>query len=1013
MATTKLQQRENSTARMLHAAMIEFAQKGFSGARVTEIARLSDVSPGLLAQRFGGKEELFLEVVQDLIDFFLEELKDVTSAEDVFRYTVNLLKTEAINDKELRFGMGISLFSTRDVPAKAMEMMREQFMKSNMYQMLQDSIDAGLLVNSDPCTIMYTFIRSTALICRSFYDSNVPIPEDDYFIQLIGFRNKNGELAAVTREQKIRTVSDILTSEYTALYYVDLKTFQFELYSMNDRIKGDTGKLVTKVRQGASAFELFVDASVYPEDKPMMMEILSSIRHKLMHKKSFSCYFRRAYENEYLYTEMKIVKIDDQDSDPTAVVVAFAEKDKQYREEKRLQAATERNAKIIQTLATEYSAVFYVNVSDRQVVSYTKNPESNHVVMVADENNGMDIDEVFGRMVNQFVYTADRERILQEGRFDNVLEKLRKRKSIDIVFRVLVPTGMEYRKLRFIKADDINEEPTAVSVALVSANNEIIGDFINERLLDEYASVYFADLENNYITAYKQSTSMPVGRFIAGPYDQVVESFAKEVDEEDFNTMMQIASPRKCQQFLAEEDFREIVYRISHLEHPWRRAILRVVERKDGVPATIIVTFMGIDHMAADQMELNAKIAEQKKELELQHHLLVEARSIAESASQAKTDFLFNMSHDIRTPMNAIKGYSTLALSHLSDTERVEDCLNKIAISSTHLEQLLDDVLDMSKIESNQVVIDPKPVNISEYCDRILDICRVCAENKQITLHCSADGVSHPLAYVDDFHVRQVLINVLNNAIKYSEANSDIFFIVSEEAGSAPGFGNYTFMIRDHGIGMTKEFLPHIFDAFAREKNTTLSGVEGTGLGMAIVHKLVDLMDGTIQIDSEVGVGTTVQVTLPFRIQAEDVKPMVTERAGDVERLKGRRILVVEDNVMNREIIGDLLQDAGLLTEEAEDGDIAVSKVCSSQPGTYDAILMDIQMPRMNGYEATKKIRELEKTSLSNIPIIAMTAHAFDEDKKRSAECGMNGHLAKPIDINKVLQILAKVIDNE
>ncbi len=1010
MAITKLQQRENSTNRMLQAAFDEFSLKGYSGARVTEIAKMSDVSPGLLGQRFGGKEELFNMVVRDWALGFLDELMDAQSAEEVFRRTVDIVKTAAL-EKNTRFRMGYSLFSNRDVPKSTIDMLRDEFTKTPMFRMIKESIEAGALVSGDPCSVMYTFVRSTASVSGAFLDSKVPLPDDDYFIQLIGFRNKNGELAAVTRDQKIRKVSSILSSEYTALYYVDLKTFQFEVYSMDERIKGDTGKLVSKIRQGASAFESFVDTSVCPEDRPMMLEVLSSIRQKLAKSKSFSCYFRRNYGGEYLYTEMKVVKMDALDDEPTAVALAFAEKDAQYREEQRLQEISERNSRIIKTFATEYSSVFYVNVADRKFSMYANNSDANPIYRRLQEFEGMDVNEVFGQVLNSKVYTADRERFLHEANFDVIVEKLQKKKSLDVVFRVLTPIGMEYRKLRFIKTDDVLEPPTAVVMALVSANSEIIGDFINERLLDEYASIFFADLENNYITAYKQSTAMAVGRFIAGPYDKVVEAFAKEVEPEDADIWNQIANPKECQKFLENQDFREIVYRVNSLELPWRRGILRVVERnQDGVPITIIVSFMAIDKSAADKMELNAKIAEQKQELEVQHELLLEARAIAEAANQAKTTFLFNMSHDIRTPMNAIKGYSTLAQKHLNDADRVKDCLQKIDLSGKHLEQLINDVLDMSRIESGQVAIEQKALHIPTHVTEVINICRASAEEHGINMHTSTDGVISPVVYADEVHLKQIWINILGNAIKFSHSGEDVYFFVREEVNPIPGFSNFIFMIRDHGIGMKPEFLEHIYDTFSREKNTTMSGVEGTGLGMSIVHKLVDLMDGTIDIESEVGVGTTVTVKFTFKVMANEDSVEKKEAKPHVDNLKGTRILIVEDNEMNREIVCELLEEEGIAIDEAEDGDIAISKLLASPPDTYDAILMDIQMPRMNGYEATKKIRSFENRRLSEIPIVAMTANAFEKDRKMSAEAGMNGHVAKPIDLAKVLSELSRVI---
>ncbi len=383
-----------------------------------------------------------------------------------------------------------------------------------------------------------------------------------------------------------------------------------------------------------------------------------------------------------------------------------------------------------------------------------------------------------------------------------------------------------------------------------------------------------------------------------------------------------------------------------------------------------------------------------------------ETQKELEEANMSKSNFLYNMRHDIRTPMNAIMGFTEIAKRNINDKEKVLESINKVESSGNHLLELINNVLDMAKIESGHIDIDESPVNIKRANQEMCDIIQQMAEKKGVIFTNEIINLTQENIWADKLHINQVLLNILSNAVKYTKPNGYVNYKLEELEGTAKNFIRLKFIVEDSGIGMSKEFVSRIFDSFSREQTTTSSGIEGTGLGMAITKKLVDLMKGKIEIKSESGKGTTVIITFNFRIwnvlEIEDRLPVATKEIS----LKGKRVLVVEDNELNREIAVDLLTEEGLIVEEAEDGSVAVEKVRTSVPGYYDFILMDIQMPYKDGYSASREIRAFENKQQAEVPIIAMTANAFDEDKKKAIDAGMNAHLAKPVNIPKLISTL-------
>ncbi len=533
-----------------------------------------------------------------------------------------------------------------------------------------------------------------------------------------------------------------------------------------------------------------------------------------------------------------------------------------------------------------------------------------------------------------------------------------------------------------------------------------------------------------------------------------------------------------------------------------------------------------------------------------QKNLLEDALLQANRASKAKSVFLSNMSHDIRTPMNAIVGFTALAITHIEQKERVAEYLNKIMTSGNHLLSLINDVLDMSRIESGKMHLEEKPCRLPDILHELRNILQADIRAKQLELYMDAVDVYNEDIYCDKLRLNQVLLNLLGNAVKYTTAGGIISVRVTEKTGAPVGKASYEFCIRDTGIGMSEEFVSHIFEPFEREKNSTTSGIQGTGLGMAITKNIVDMMDGTIHVKSELGVGTEVKVSFTFRLHKEAIKepqeipelkncralvvdddfntcdsvsymlgqigmraewtlsgkeailrtrqavmredtycvyivdwllpdmngvevarrirkemgedvPVIVLTAYDwadiedeakeagvtafcskplfmselrsclqsivsveereekenkekdlaVKSDRRGRILLAEDNELNQEIAVAILEDAGFTVDVADNGQIAVDMLKNSEPGHYLLVLMDVQMPVMNGYEATKIIREIGKKELASIPILAMTANAFEEDKQEAVRCGMNGHIAKPIDIKNLLDTLNRVLN--
>ena len=425
------------------------------------------------------------------------------------------------------------------------------------------------------------------------------------------------------------------------------------------------------------------------------------------------------------------------------------------------------------------------------------------------------------------------------------------------------------------------------------------------------------------------------------------------------------------------------------------------------VVAAILLTILKLLRKARKAEAAAKKAANDTQELNAKLQVAVEN---AESANRAKSTFLFNMSHDIRTPMNAIIGYADLASRHLDDPAKLEKYMENIQVCGQNLLMLLNNVLDLARIENDKTEMEYSVSDVDKDFRNCIAMFQNQADSKGQTLTVTTQ-LPYPYIYADIPHLTEVCTNLVSNAVKYTGAGGTIRCGITQKPGEKEGWCDTMVTVADNGIGMSQEFQKHIFEPFERERTSTVSKVEGSGIGMGIVKKLVGLMGGTVEVESKIGVGSTFTVTIPCRIASEDETQAKREtNPSDQKCLCGTRILLTEDNDLNAEIATELLQEEGCTVDRAKDGVECVDMLEKAANGTYQLILMDVQMPVMNGYDATKKIRRMDDPQKANIPIVAMTANAFSEDKQVALDAGMNDHIAKPINMSVLVPTLRKYL---
>lgn len=517
-----------------------------------------------------------------------------------------------------------------------------------------------------------------------------------------------------------------------------------------------------------------------------------------------------------------------------------------------------------------------------------------------------------------------------------------------------------------------------------------------EGLSIDYASILYVDLKEDMICVYRLGEQFRPLFGGKSRIDGVMDFFGRYISlwvhPEDQEMLRRMLSTDNIRKKLSNRNAFQLHFRIL-VENREAYRQLHVVNVGKGPQVTqVVLGFRSVDNEVRHELE--------------QRRVLEVALEQAKTANIARNAFLANMSHDLRTPLNAIMGYTQLVQRHMDSPEMIREYIDGIESSGKLLLQLLSDVLEITKIESDQIHIEETECGLREIVGEVYNETLPFAQAKSIAVSCDVSGLEHPDVYADGGKLKEVLAHLAKNAVKYTLKGGTVSITAEETRRLSGDYAVYRFVVEDTGIGIGRDFLPHLFEPFEREKNTTQSGVEGTGLGLAITKNIVDKMGGIIEVSSEQDRGSRFTVTLSFRL-IQRRGSTDERRETTLDRLRsGQKILLVEDNEINLEIEVELLRLSGFRVDTAVNGKIAVDMVKNSRPGEYALILMDIQMPVMDGNQAAQEIRRLTDPRLAGLPIVALSANAFDEDRKRSMKSGMNAHLSKPVNMARLTELL-------
>ena len=615
----------------------------------------------------------------------------------------------------------------------------------------------------------------------------------------------------------------------------------------------------------------------------------------------------------------------------------------------------------------------------------------------------------------EFDRVVDRNHLLQQ--FEEGVRKL------ELFYRVLDrPGNTVYLRESILMEKNTHSGDVIGLILLYNITEQKIAEEENQRrmrmiaaLSADYTTAFFVSLDTDTYEIYRRNEKFMAqfsGCFLPS-YHASIESFAEAgIYHQDRETFLQMMRPDVMRRNLEGRELFSFTFRMQVSGEPihYRAKIVRI--GRCGVPLTEAVVGF-------------ADITQERRSEEQQRRLLENALERARYADRAKSMFLTNMSHDIRTPMNAILGFTHIAMGHLEEKERVRDCLGKILDSGDHLMSLINNILDMSRIESGRLELHEKNCALRETISYVRDALLPQIREKELNLLIVTDPGAEMKYCYDPLVMRQLLLNLVSNAVKFSGTGGKIRLEVTEEQPAPKGYAALRICVADDGIGMSSDFLPHVFEPFERENSSTESRIPGNGLGMSICKGIVETMGGTIDVHSEQGKGTEVVLHFSLRLQEEPVRDdaPVPQKEAPVPGREyssrelfveldpvGKRLLVVEDNELNMEIACELLQEAGFTVERAINGRDAVRMVALSDKGYYDAILMDVQMPVMDGYEATRKIRSMQDLDHAGIPIVAMTANVFEEDMRKCLEAGMDAFVAKPMEIGSLIRTLTPVL---
>lgn len=964
--------------------------------------------------------------------------------------------------------------------------------------------------------------------------------------------SKHKEQALYEDRVRLTSINKALSSNFNNVYLVDLKNGKTRSYDISDVIRKEYGNLFDR-GDYSSLIQIYINKSVFQPDRALFERIIDieHLKEAVSEKNSYTFNYRITRDGRIQYFQCRSVKVQIENKD--YCVIAFRDinaevikelEQKTLLEEQRIQLkdALIKSEQYKNAVLADAIIIYEINLSKNVIKEEMwEEIDGNRTELLKIVGMSVPADyDVFQkrwaqqRVVSEFKEIYEREtnreyllKRFQEGHAESTFE-----------FRAIMGIGKEiYMRHTIFMAQD---EETGDVIAYCNVKN-ITEQKARDLQMRQYEQLFIVTAANIYSGILQVEIGTQITKRVmlrdrkievqeVGNWNEYLEKQLAYVHPDDVKA---VAENLDIESFMEipVNDKRVFSYKsvTKNEEQKYKSFFTNIYMTEiDGKRYCIVIT---IDNTNAVERELQ------------QQELIENALARAEVANKAKTAFLSNMSHDIRTPMNAIIGYTTLATTHIDNKEQVQDYLGKIMSASNHLLSLINDVLDMSRIESGKMQLEEGECNLSEIMHGIRNILQVDMKSKRLNFYIDTVDVFNENVICDKLRLNQVLLNLLGNAVKFTEPGGNISVRICQKPADSKEYGKYEFHVKDTGIGMSEDFLAHIFEPFERERTSTVSGIQGTGLGMPITKNIVEMMGGSITVQSKKGEGTEFIIELPLRkLDTGEVEIKMKEMEGvhalvvdddfntcdsvtnmliqigmraewtmsgkeailrtrqsvnrndtyhvyvidwlvpdmngieitrqirkevgdnvpiiiltaydwsDIEteareagvtafcskplfisdlrrclvnilrpqnekteecsrkRVIGQRLLLVEDNDLNREIASEILGEAGFIIEEAEDGSIAVEQLMKKGAGYYSLVLMDVQMPIMDGYTATKAIRALEDKELANIPIIAMTANAFEEDKKKALEAGMNAHVSKPIEVKKLLDTLEKIL---
>ena len=827
-----------------------------------------------------------------------------------------------------------------------------------------------------------------------------------------------------TLKHKIQVLEEAFVANAGTYYNVNLtkNIVPDSVYQVMDGIKYSLNELV-----GMEKNVRFTDMIAYwgnkvpQEEKQEYFEFLS-VPNLLHHFSKGETHISHRYWTTSIHltpmlAEQHIIMYEDEENGDILAIAYILDRTSKFKEKeykKKLEeniAELNREQKILDALVIDYTSVYYCDLLEDSLSVITQGKSTNGDKV--DKEMASDARVYSLRMKYYYDHFVIKESALDfEYKFsaEFLMNYLKDHRRFSYRFRT-VPnqSGQQYFEVQFVRVneedsskvlmgyryiDDILAEQEKKKVQLENALAEAR---LNSEIINSISRIYWLIYRMDLITGdYEEiSAGQEVHRLTGkrGITEEVFREVRENIVAEEYQDMMKVfLDTTTLSERLSNTDSVAIEYRAAN--GSWHRARFIVKKRNDrGVVTNVLYVVRLIND-------------EKEKENEYKQKLLESAEE-ARRANIAKTDFLRRMSHDIRTPINGIQGMISIADHYSDDIEKLTECRRKVKEAAGFLAELVNNILDMNKLESGRVVLENRSFDLYELLLEVNNVAEINGASQNLQMFFDSTDVRHTHLKGSPVHLKQILQNIAGNAVKYNKVGGTIHFS-TREISCENGTAVFEFICADTGCGMSQEFMEHAFEPFAQERENARTSYMGTGLGLSITKELVDLMSGKIQVESEPGVGTKFTITIPFEVDIDYKKIKMSEDEEETGTLSGIKVLLTEDNELNMEIAKFILEEAGIEVTTATNGKEAVDMFCSSVSGTFDMIFMDIMMPVMDGLTATRKIRALDREDAKTVPIIAMTANAFVEDKESSKEAGMNEHLSKPLDEKRMLTVIRK-----